>query len=237
MDLCLNSVQYCLYDEFIVSSVFWTTWLLNLAEDLIAKVVQNLSRELDAFSRRKWDFIFVNQFLRDVREAKKRGRKEKRHKEAQAILAAAAAAVAASSRNSTVRKDANDDVVPAKQEVYCCTLIGQLTNSYSCIGYVSYFFCTCRILQNLALDLQTLASGLLHYYDSRICQSHPTTKFHKIITAALFICQIIPKKMHYTVMYACEVRLCWTGYLSAPDARCLFVFYWILKSYGTPLCY
>uniref|UniRef100_J3LHG5 PHD-type domain-containing protein n=1 Tax=Oryza brachyantha TaxID=4533 RepID=J3LHG5_ORYBR len=85
-------------------------------EDLIAKVVQNLSRELDAFSKRKWDFIFVNQFLRDVREAKKRGRKEKRHKEAQAILAAAAAAVAASSRNSTVRKDANDDVVPANQK-------------------------------------------------------------------------------------------------------------------------
>lgn len=91
-------------------------FLKHRYEDLIAKVVQNLSRELDAFSRRKWDFIFVNQFLRDVREAKKRGRKEKRHKEAQAILAAAAAAVVASSRNSTVRKDANDDVVPAKQE-------------------------------------------------------------------------------------------------------------------------
>ncbi|KAL5212227.1 hypothetical protein ABZP36_023074 [Zizania latifolia] len=85
-------------------------------EDLIAKVVQNLSRELVAFSKRKWDFIFINQFLRDVREAKKRGRKEKRHKEAQAILAGAAAAVAASSRNSTVRKDANDDVVLANQE-------------------------------------------------------------------------------------------------------------------------
>lgn len=74
---------------------------------MIAKVVQNLSRELDAFSKRKWDLIFVNQFLRDVREAKKRGRKEKRHKEAQAVLAAAA--IASSSRNSTVRKDAKED--------------------------------------------------------------------------------------------------------------------------------
>ena len=83
---------------------------------MIAKVVQNLSRELDAFSRRKWDLIFVNQFLRDVREAKKRGRKEKRHKEAQAVLAAAA--VASSSRNSTMRKDAKEDAAPANQEVF-----------------------------------------------------------------------------------------------------------------------
>ena len=83
---------------------------------MIAKVVQNLSRELDAFSRRKWDLIFVNQFLRDVREAKKRGRKEKRHKEAKAVLAAAA--VASSSRNSTMRKDAKEDAAPANQEVF-----------------------------------------------------------------------------------------------------------------------
>jgi hypothetical protein len=60
----------------------------------------------------------VNQFLRDVREAKKRGRKEKRHKEAQAVLAAAAAAVASSSRNSTMRKDAKEDAAPANQEVF-----------------------------------------------------------------------------------------------------------------------
>ncbi|PAN08370.2 hypothetical protein PAHAL_1G412400 [Panicum hallii] len=90
--------------------------LKHRCEKLIAKVVQNLSRELDAFSRRKWDLIFVNQFLRDVREAKKRGRKEKRHKEAQAVLAAAAAAVASSSRNSIMRKDAKEDAAPANQE-------------------------------------------------------------------------------------------------------------------------
>jgi hypothetical protein len=46
----------------------------------------------------------------------KRGRKEKRHKEAQAVLAAAA--VASSSRNSTLRKDAKEDAAPAKQEVF-----------------------------------------------------------------------------------------------------------------------
>ncbi|KAM0926887.1 hypothetical protein ACQ4PT_003056 [Festuca glaucescens] len=96
-------------DEVEGEMVFLQARLLDNAmvlkhryEDLIVKVVQNLSRELNVFSKRKWDFILVNHFLRDVREAKKRGRKEKRHKEAQAVLAEAAAAVAASSRNSTI---------------------------------------------------------------------------------------------------------------------------------------
>lgn len=87
---------------------------------MLAKVVHNLSRELDAFSQRKWDLIFVNQYLRDVREAKKRGRKEKRHKEAQAVLAAAAAAVASSSRNAALRKDVKEDMVPSNTEVCYC---------------------------------------------------------------------------------------------------------------------
>jgi hypothetical protein len=85
---------------------------------MLAKVVKNLSHELDAFSKRKWDLIFINRFLRDVREAKKHGRKETRHKEAQAVLAAAA--VASSSRNSALRKDVKEDVARANQEVCCC---------------------------------------------------------------------------------------------------------------------
>uniref|UniRef100_A0A0D9VLI5 PHD-type domain-containing protein n=1 Tax=Leersia perrieri TaxID=77586 RepID=A0A0D9VLI5_9ORYZ len=119
----LDILEHSPDDEVEGELVYLQARLLDTAavlkdryEDLIGKVVQNLSRELDAFSKRKWDFIFVNQFLRDVREAKKRGRKEKRNKEAQAILAAAAAAVAASSRNSTVRKDATDDTVSANQQ-------------------------------------------------------------------------------------------------------------------------
>jgi hypothetical protein len=106
-------------NEVAVSLVSWNHFFCIIAETLLAKVVKNLSRELDAFSKRKWDLIFVNQFLRDVREAKKRGRKEKRHKEAQAVLAAAAAAVAPSSWNSTLKKDVKEDVTPANQEVCC----------------------------------------------------------------------------------------------------------------------
>ncbi|XP_026656732.2 uncharacterized protein LOC103696526 isoform X2 [Phoenix dactylifera] len=88
----------------------------KVPDDLIFKVVQNLPQELDAVYRRKWNLILVNQFLREVREAKKRGRKERRHKEAQAVLEAAAAAVAASSRNSSLRKDANEGIISTNQE-------------------------------------------------------------------------------------------------------------------------
>ncbi|KAJ6798366.1 Uncharacterized protein M6B38_211595 [Iris pallida] len=78
-------------------------------EDLIGKVVQKLPQELAALKKRQWDLVVVNQYLREVREAKKWGRKERKHREAQAVLAAAAAAAAASSRNPLLRKDANDE--------------------------------------------------------------------------------------------------------------------------------
>lgn len=58
---------------------------------------------------KKWDAVLVNQYLCELREAKKQGRKERRHKEAQAVLAAATAAAAASSRISSFRKDACDE--------------------------------------------------------------------------------------------------------------------------------
>ncbi|EHA8586448.1 hypothetical protein COCNU_scaffold000407G000020 [Cocos nucifera] len=115
-------------------------WLLDIGcfevyidDDLSFKVVQNLSQELDAVNRRKWNLILVNQFLREVREAKKRGRKERRHKEAQAVLAAAAAAVAASSRNSSLRKDANEEIISTNQEVQAFTvsLVGAIAGLHS----------------------------------------------------------------------------------------------------------
>ncbi|CAN6164670.1 unnamed protein product [Urochloa humidicola] len=85
-------------------------------EDLILKVVQNISCELDSVNKRKWDHIIVNQFLRDLREAKKRGNSERRHKEALAILAATAPSIAPTSRNTMVRKDAGNKVTSARLE-------------------------------------------------------------------------------------------------------------------------
>uniref|UniRef100_A0ACD5ZQC0 Uncharacterized protein n=1 Tax=Avena sativa TaxID=4498 RepID=A0ACD5ZQC0_AVESA len=112
-------------DEIEGELIYFQSRLLNDVvamnqryEDLIFKVVQSLSHELDSCNKRKWDHIIVNQFLRDIREAKKRGNTERRHKEAQAILAAAAPApcVAPSSRNVTFKQDGENDAVPVKQE-------------------------------------------------------------------------------------------------------------------------
>ena len=64
---CLDVFIFLQLSESIFQSV------LYLAEDLMLKVVQNISYELDSFNKkRKWDHIIVNQFLHDLREAKKR---------------------------------------------------------------------------------------------------------------------------------------------------------------------
>ena len=87
-----------------------------------------MPHEIDSVRRRRWDAVLVNQYIYELKEARKQGRKEKRHKEAQAVLAAATAAAAASSRVSSLRKDAVDE--SSQQEVInykpCCLLRWQL---------------------------------------------------------------------------------------------------------------
>ncbi|KAI5062799.1 hypothetical protein GOP47_0021346 [Adiantum capillus-veneris] len=75
-------------------------------EQLVLKIIPNLSKELRASWKKSRDLALVSQYLSMLREAKKQGRKERRSKEAQANLAAAAAVAAASSRLGAVRKDA-----------------------------------------------------------------------------------------------------------------------------------
>ncbi|KAK0576925.1 hypothetical protein LWI29_025450 [Acer saccharum] len=82
------------------------------ADNLVCKVAKSLPQEIDAAWKRRWDAVLVNQYLCELREAKKQGRKERRHKEAQAVLAAATAAAAASSRVSSFRKDALEESAP-----------------------------------------------------------------------------------------------------------------------------
>ncbi|GER27462.1 Phd finger protein [Striga asiatica] len=81
----------------------------HICDDLISRVVRSLPQEMDASGKRKWDAVLVNQYHRELKEARKQGRKERRHMEAQAVLAAATAAAAASSRLSSTRKDAPED--------------------------------------------------------------------------------------------------------------------------------
>ncbi|KAG4194231.1 hypothetical protein ERO13_A06G040800v2 [Gossypium hirsutum] len=79
-----------------------------VTDNLVSRVAKSLPVEVEAAREQRWDAVLANQYLYDIREAKKQGRKERRHKEAQAVLAAATAAAAASSRNSLSRKDGED---------------------------------------------------------------------------------------------------------------------------------
>uniref|UniRef100_A0A6N2MLW5 PHD-type domain-containing protein n=1 Tax=Salix viminalis TaxID=40686 RepID=A0A6N2MLW5_SALVM len=88
----------------------------HFTDNLISKVARHLPQEIEASRGKWWDEVLVNQYLCDVREAKKQGRKERKHKEAQAVLAAATAAAAASSRTSSFRRDTLDE--SAHQEKY-----------------------------------------------------------------------------------------------------------------------
>ncbi|RVW17721.1 Bromodomain-containing protein 1 [Vitis vinifera] len=103
-------------DEVVGELIYFQNRLLgnavarkNLSDDLICKVVKSLPQEIEVVRKQKWDSVLVNQYLCELKEAKKQGRKERRHKEAQAVLAAATAAAAASSRISSFRKDAIDE--------------------------------------------------------------------------------------------------------------------------------
>ncbi|MFS7938661.1 putative chromatin regulator PHD family [Helianthus anomalus] len=81
----------------------------HISDVLISKVTKCLPQEIESVRRHSWDAVLVSQYLSDLREVRKQGRKERRHKEAQAVLAAATAAAAASSRLSSLRKDTVDE--------------------------------------------------------------------------------------------------------------------------------
>ncbi|KFK42174.1 hypothetical protein AALP_AA2G220700 [Arabis alpina] len=87
----------------------------QLSDKLVYEVAKNLPLEIDEQHGRRWDDVLVKKYFHDVREARKQGRKEKRHKQAQVVLAAATAAAATSSRNTSLRKDMSEE--SAQQEL------------------------------------------------------------------------------------------------------------------------
>ncbi|KAG8378328.1 hypothetical protein BUALT_Bualt08G0126000 [Buddleja alternifolia] len=101
----------------------------HISDDLISKVIRSLPQEIDTAGKRKWDAVLVSQYNHDLREAKKQGRKERRHKEAQAVLAAATAAAAASSRISSIRKDTLEE--SANQDLLKMNVSDARTGFYS----------------------------------------------------------------------------------------------------------
>ncbi|KAK7275707.1 hypothetical protein RIF29_16829 [Crotalaria pallida] len=80
----------------------------QFSDNLIVSVTKSLPEEIATAHQQRWDAVLVNQYMYDLREAKKKGRKERKHKEAQAVLAAATAA-APSPRVSSFRKDSLDE--------------------------------------------------------------------------------------------------------------------------------
>ncbi|KAI9097752.1 hypothetical protein K1719_025523 [Acacia pycnantha] len=114
----MGLLESCPKDEVDGELIYFQHRLLQnsvskkkFADNLISSIVKSLPQEIDATHQQRWDAVLVNQYLRDLREAKKQGRKERRHKEAQAVLAAATAAAASSSRVSSLRKDAFEEPV------------------------------------------------------------------------------------------------------------------------------
>ncbi|KAM2067504.1 hypothetical protein ACFX1T_043836 [Malus domestica] len=112
----MGVLEICPGDEMEGELIYYQHRLLNNAiarkhftDNLVSNVAKSLPLEIDAARRQKWDAVLVNQYLWELREAKKQGRKERRHKEAQAVLAAATAAAAASSRISSFRKEVLDE--------------------------------------------------------------------------------------------------------------------------------
>ncbi|CAN6587484.1 unnamed protein product [Malus baccata var. baccata] len=112
----MGVLEICPGDEMEGELIYYQHRLLNNAiarkhftDNLVSNVAKNLPLEIDAARRQKWDAVLVNRYLWELWEAKKQGRKERRHKEAQAVLAAATAAAAASSRISSFRKEVLDE--------------------------------------------------------------------------------------------------------------------------------
>lgn len=96
----------------------------HLTDTLISKIMKCLPHEIEALRKHNWDAVLVSQYLSDLREVKKQGRKERRHKEAQAVLAAATAVAAASSRLSSFRKDTIDEAALHQENTLKIKAIG-----------------------------------------------------------------------------------------------------------------
>ena len=112
------------------------------------KFRKDLPQEIDSAHGQVWDAVLVNKYLCELQAAKKLGRKERKHKEAQAVLAAATAAAAASSRISSLRKDlldgsANQEVIGIILEITLMVDGGE-NDCYLVVVFI-LISCLCRI--------------------------------------------------------------------------------------------
>ncbi|XWS21574.1 hypothetical protein CRYUN_Cryun30bG0066000 [Craigia yunnanensis] len=132
----LGALKLSLEDEVEGEIIYYQHRLLGNAvarnrftNNLVSRVAKSLPQEVEAARTQRWDTLLVNQYLYELREAKKQGRKERRHKEAQAVLAAATAAAAASSRISSSRKDDLEDSSQQENVLKLNASVGRLAIS------------------------------------------------------------------------------------------------------------
>ncbi|XP_052188942.1 uncharacterized protein LOC127799193 isoform X2 [Diospyros lotus] len=169
----MGILDMCPEDEAEGELIFYQHRLLcnvgarkHLIDGLVNKVGKSLPWEIDAVRKQKWDAVIVNQYLHELREAKKQGRKERRHKEAQAVLAAATAAAAASSRVSSFRKDTLDE--SAHQEN-----LFKVKTSTGRAGLYSQQIP--RVKETLPHGLSEVSSDVAQTISSGFCKEDPRT--------------------------------------------------------------
>ncbi|KAL8172548.1 hypothetical protein V2J09_024352 [Rumex salicifolius] len=119
-----------------------------LSDNLICKIVKNLQQELHMVRKQRWDSVLVHQYLHELREAKKQGRKERKFKEAQEILAAATAAAAASSRTS-LRKDSVDEASHQQDKLNVLTPRGRVGPPFLAIPRVKETTSSLAVSRNM----------------------------------------------------------------------------------------
>ncbi|KAF4367870.1 hypothetical protein G4B88_008546, partial [Cannabis sativa] len=107
LDRKMGILDFSPKDEVEGEIIYYQNRLLSNAiarehftDNLKFNIAKRLPQEIDLACMSRWDDVLVTQYLYELREAKKQGRKERRHKEVQAALS-----VAASNSPSSFRKD------------------------------------------------------------------------------------------------------------------------------------
>lgn len=72
-----NVVRFVVWNGYIALILVFV--VIVLADNLIFKVARSLQQEIDPTGAQTWDAVLVSKYLIELREAKKQGRKERKH--------------------------------------------------------------------------------------------------------------------------------------------------------------
>ncbi|KAH0455477.1 hypothetical protein IEQ34_015509 [Dendrobium chrysotoxum] len=69
--LAITDKGNALQNTYVVITNFRIVSIMHSCEELVNRMINHLSQELDAFMKKRWDMVLVNQDLGEVNEAKK----------------------------------------------------------------------------------------------------------------------------------------------------------------------